>query len=59
MGPTGGESFTSPFRTLGSQRKQDDTIGDKQNREDYDADRPTVRKHQYDKYVCVSAGKLQ
>ena len=59
MGSTGWEGFKFPFRAVGSQRVQDDTIGDKQNREDYDADRPTVGKHQNDKYIGVSAGKLQ
>ena len=59
MGCTGGESFMPPFRTVRSKREQDDTIGDKQDREDYEADRTTIGKYQNEKYVSVSTGKLQ
>lgn len=59
MRAAGGESFPLPFSTVGSQRAQDDTIGDKQQREDHDADKPTVGDHQKAQDVSVSAGKLQ
>lgn len=57
--PAGGESLPLPFRTTGSQRAQDDTVGDKQQREDDDAEQPTVGDHQKARDVGVSAGKLQ
>lgn len=59
MGPTGGESFPTPFRTVLPQREQDDTVGDKQHREDEEAERTTVGKHPKMQDVSVSAGELQ
>ena len=59
MRSTGRESFKSSFSAMGSQRKQDDTIGDKQQREDNDADRATICKDQNDKNVCINASKLE
>ena len=53
-----GESLPLPFSTVGSQREQDDAIGYKQQREDYDADKPTVGHHQKAKDTSVSAGQL-
>lgn len=53
-----GESSPLPFSTVGAQREQDDAIGDKQQREDYDADKPTVGHHQKAKHTSVSAGQL-
>ena len=44
--------------TVGSQREQDDAIGYKQQREDYDADKPTVGHHQKAKDTSVSASQL-
>lgn len=55
----GGESFPLAFSTMGSQREQDDTIGDKQQREDYDANEPTVGDYQEAKDMSISAGELQ
>jgi hypothetical protein len=59
LGPTCGERFSLPFRTVFSQREQDDTIGDKQKGKDYNADRPTTSYHQEGKDVSVSACQLQ
>ena len=47
------------FRTVGSQREQNDTIGNKQQGEDNDADSTAVCKHQKNKYMSVRAGQLQ
>lgn len=58
MTPTSGERFPTPFRTVFSQQGQDDTVGNKQHREDEDADRSTIGKHQKMQDVSVSAGKL-
>lgn len=59
MGPTSRQSFPSSFRTVESQREQNKAIRDKQQEEDYDADKPTVGNHQKAKDMSVSAGELQ